>query len=228
MRLLDGCSGAGGIAVGYAKFFDVTGVDIERHPDYPFRQITADIRDVLSDKETMSGFDAAHVSPPCPRWSTATPRSERAKHPDIIGEVRELLVEWGGPWVIENVPRAPLRHPAVLCGQAFGLGALCRDGRWRGLRRHRKFEASFPLKGSGCGCGPGREVIGVYGDGGPGKRSRKAQGGGYKGTMDEMKAAMGIDWIKSRDDLTDSIPPAYGRYVGLRLAKQVFEVSVSA
>jgi hypothetical protein len=30
----------------------------------------------------------------------------------------------------------------------------------------------------------------------------------------EMAIAMGIDWMKNRDELSEAIPPAYSRYIG--------------
>lgn len=47
-----------------------------------------------------------------------------------------MLAGSGVPYVIENVPGAPLLDPVLLCGSMFGLRTY----------RHRLFEASFPLR----------------------------------------------------------------------------------
>src|SRR5690606_29928116 len=108
-----------------------------------------------------------------PRYSAATPEANRDSHPDLVGPVRDALRTWGGVYVIENVPGAPLDNPALFCGAGLGLGAWCRDGRYRQLRRHRLFESNVWLMSPGCGC-DGRQKIGVYGDGGGGARDKSA------------------------------------------------------
>jgi DNA (cytosine-5)-methyltransferase 1 len=59
-KLLDLFCGAGGCSVGYHRGgFDVTGVDIEPHPDYPYEMIVADAMEVLTDRVFLSGFEVA-------------------------------------------------------------------------------------------------------------------------------------------------------------------------
>jgi DNA (cytosine-5)-methyltransferase 1 len=72
----------------------------------------------------------------------------------------------------------------------------------------------------GCACGA-REKLGVYGDGGGGARSETASGGGYKGHPEETRAALGIDWMRSRPDLSDAIPPAYTEHIGEQLLDHI-------
>jgi DNA (cytosine-5)-methyltransferase 1 len=215
--LLDLFCGAGGCSVGYERAgFDVTGIDREAHADYPFPIVVADAMEVLAAPALLASFDVIHASPPCPRYSTATPEANRDAHPDLVEPVRDALREWGGVYVIENVPGAPLDNPTLYCGGAFGLAAQCRDGQRRQLQRHRLFESNAPLMSPGCGC-DARQKIGVYGDGGGGSRTSKAKGGGYKGHPEESRAAMGIDWMRNRKDLSDAIPPAYTEHIGRQL-----------
>src|SRR6266705_920184 len=142
MRLLDGCCGGGGAGIGYHQAgFDVTGLDLEPQPDYPLPFIQGDI--LTAD---LTGYGVVHVSPPCQRYSIATPHWAREQWPDLIAPIRERLrdVLRAGTiqaYIIENVLGAPLRLPVQLCGSAFGLG----------VQRHRLFEASVPMAGTGCG-----------------------------------------------------------------------------
>lgn len=65
--LLDLFCGAGGCSVGYHRAgFDVVGVDIEPHPDYPYEMHVADAMTFPLD-----GFDAIHASPPCQAFTQA-------------------------------------------------------------------------------------------------------------------------------------------------------------
>ena len=102
------------------------------------------------------------------------------------------------PWIIENVPGAPLRRDAILCGSQFGLS----------VRRHRVFEVSYapPVPRT---CDHSRPVTGVYGH--PhGKRG--AWPGMLPSTVETWSAAMGIDWMTARE-LTQAIPPAYAQHM---------------
>jgi DNA (cytosine-5)-methyltransferase 1 len=141
-KLLDLFCGAGGCSVGYARAgFDVVGVDNMPHPDYPFPMFVADAIEFIEDGWIEAGnFDAVHASPPCPRYSVATPSAARDKHPDLVAPVRELLRATGLPYVIENVPGAPLDTPILLCGSMFDLG----------VRRHRLFETNAPALQPEC------------------------------------------------------------------------------
>src|SRR5665213_3193952 len=133
-RLLDLFSGAGGAAVGYHRAgFEVVGVDIKPQPHYPFEFRQKDALWVL-EGETMEGFDAIHASPPCQAYSKAR-KLQGLRHPDLIASVRELLLAISLPYVIENVPGAPLRNPVLLCGEMFGLG----------VRRERLFETNVEM-----------------------------------------------------------------------------------
>ena len=207
-RILDLFAGAGGSAVGYNRAgFDVVGVDIAPQPHYPYEFHQGDAIAFLA--EHGHEFDAIHASPPCQAYTALRTLSDR-KHPELVEPVRDLLRAWGGPYVIENVPGAPLLNPLTLCGASFGLGAMCRDGIWRPLRRHRLFESNVWMMGGGCACS-GQQPIGVYGHGGGGSMLR-----GYKGTVAESRTALGCEWM-TRREVSQAIPPAYTEWIGRQL-----------
>jgi DNA (cytosine-5)-methyltransferase 1 len=221
-RLLDLFCGAGGAGWGYhLAGFDVIGVDTKPMPNYPFDFIRADAMMVLETLATgrcwpwknhwglgVDTFDVIHASPPCPRYSLVSGFQGVAEnHPDLIGPTRDLLAVSGRPWVMENVPGAPLRHDVTLCGEMFGLR----------VHRHRIFETSgffamqpphsrHNLRGgkTNCETGPGvaRWITGHYAD--------------HEDALD----AMGIDWM-DRDGLRNAIPPAYTEHIGAYLMAEV-------
>lgn len=196
MRLLDLCCGCGGAGVGYHRAgFNVVGVDIEPQPNYPYEFHQADVLTY-----PLEGFDAYHASVPCHAYTSLRHRTGR-QYPDLIALVRARLQATGRPYVIENVPGAPLHNPVTLCGSMFGLGVNGRQ-----LRRHRLFEGSFPVMAHPCQHHG--QPVGVYGTGGGGQMTR-----GYKGTPDEYRQAMGIDWA-TRAEIAQAIPPAYTQHIG--------------
>lgn len=48
----------------------------------------------------------------------------QGRHLDHIPKVREMLVASGRPYIIENVPNAPLERYVKLCGTHFGLSTF--------------------------------------------------------------------------------------------------------
>lgn len=215
MRLLDLFCGAGGATRGYQLAgFHVTGVDIKPQPHYCGDEFVQ--ADALSFD--LSGFDAIHASPPCQEYSrTAKLRDAQGKKGTtlpLMEPVRALLERSGVPYVIENVPGAPMRPDVVLCGSMFGLGVGRPEG-WRPLRRHRWFESNVPIGDQPDD--PHREQgrpLGVYGS----MRDDIPQGGQTASSVAEAQALMGIDWMPRWDELKESIPPAYSLFVGARLA----------
>ena len=220
-RLLDLFCGAGGCSVGYERAgFDVTGVDIEAHPDYPNQAalIVDDAVSAITDTAWLNTFDVVHASPPCQGFTTMSNRWRGAggkadDHPDLISWVRINLKAWGGPYVIENVPgaRKELRDPIILRGGMFGLG----------VDRPRLFEVNVDL-------GPRPPAlkianpVGVYGKL-DGRRLFTRKDGSVQRaarTLDEGQRAMGIDWM-AWDDLTEAIPPAYTEWIGRQLLERV-------
>lgn len=118
--------------------FDVTGVDIQPQPRYPYRYRMLDTLTLFNDDQFLRTFDAIHASPPCQAYSSAT--ANRASHPDLYAKVRDLLESTDVPWVIENVIGAPYRSGIVLCGTMFGVP----------IRRHRNFESSILMPQQPC------------------------------------------------------------------------------
>lgn len=210
MRVLDLFCGAGGAGAGYARLgWDVTGVDINPQPRYPFRFEQGDALEILSG--WAASFDLVHASPPCQRYSRATHARGKAAaeaHPDLVGPVRDLLRAMRVPYVIENVEGAPLIDPVTLCGSMFGLET----------KRHRLFETSRPV-----GAPPphnhvwrdGRPV-GVYGH--TGMMTSGTRSGNHGWLLADWKRAMDIDWM-SRDELAQAIPPAYTEWIGKEMVR---------
>jgi DNA (cytosine-5)-methyltransferase 1 len=198
-RLLDLFCGAGGAAMGYHRAgFDVVGVDNRPQPRYPFPFVQADALAFLA-AANLASVAAIHGSPVCKRWSAATPAWAREGHPDQIAPLRKLLLRTGKPWVIENVPRSPVRPDLKLCGCMFGLPKL---------RRERWFETSWRAFDLRQGCQHRGEVISVV--------------GGGDGRTGEWRSAMGIDWMGKRQ-LNQAIPPAYTEYIGRQLLEVLRE-----
>lgn len=234
--LLDLFCCAGGAARGYYDAgFDVLGVDIEPQPRYPYDFVQADAIRFLDDLLTygsvtvvvdgafwrthLRDIDAVHASPPCQGYSvTKSVNPYASKYPRLIGPIRDRLIASGRPWVIENVEgaKSEMRDPVTLCGSQFGLDGI-RSGHRVYLRRHRLFEANFEIPGAGEHNHSGR-AFPVFGNGVGGKKWPDYLKG--PGTADFAKQIMGIDWAR-REEVDQSIPPAYTRYVGRYLMAAV-------
>jgi DNA (cytosine-5)-methyltransferase 1 len=201
-RLLDLFCGAGGAAKGYREAgFLVVGVDHVPQPNYAGDEfIHADaigwLDAMLRGSRGRRTFDAIHASPPCQAFTNARVIHGR-EHPDLLTPTRELLKETDLPWVIENVPGAPMRADLVLCGSHFGLGSD--NG---GLIRHRWFEFWEPQLVLVPSCQHRETTISVFGHGGH----------VYHG-VEDWREVMGIDWM-TRDELAQAIPPAFTKHVG--------------
>lgn len=217
MRLLDLFCGAGGCSVGYYRAgFEVVGVDIKPMRNYPFEFHKGDALDYLAAHGRE--FDAIHASPPCQKYSSTRhlPNVKTETHVDLIEVTRSALEAIGRPWVMENVMGAPMKPPAImLCGLMFNLKVF----------RHRWFESSHLLFGKPHEKHGDRRVgkdgfVCVAGNGG-GKFS--GWGGRRQWVPPDHRnkaawsAGMGINWM-TRDELAQSIPPAYTEFIGKQLA----------
>lgn len=186
----------------YRAGFDVVGVDIKPQPHYPFEFHQADALTYPLD-----GFNAYHASPPCQKWATGF-NPHRGKYPDLIDTIRERFIDTAKPWVIENVPKAPIRADFALTGDMFGLPIKrmrhFETNWWNGLvlsGKHERTQPTITVTGSGTPTG----TYLLYG------RALK---------MFEFKAAMGIDWM-NRHELSEAIPPAYTEYIGKYLLGKI-------
>ncbi len=193
MRALDLFCGAGGASMGLHRAgFEVVGVDLSPQPHYPFEFRQADALEVPLDE-----FDLVWASPPCQAYITGglTDKSEAL---DLVDPIRQRLSTLDGYTILENVPGAPMRGDVILCGSAFGLT----------VRRHRRFELSFPPP-LVPPCDHSRPIVGVYGS--PhGKQG--AWPGMLEGSERTWREAMGIDWMPVRS-LSQAIPPAYSEFL---------------
>ena len=192
MRILDLFCGAGGAAMGYHRAgFEVVGVDINPQPHYPFEFHQADALTY-----PLEGFDAYHASPPCQRFSVMQQiHHNQLIHPDLIDPMRQLLIRTGKAYVIENVPKAPIRVDLMLCGTMFGLK----------MPRHRIFESNVPMPCLTLSCNH-LDTYDPY-HGGEMARNEKVK----------LAKAMGIDWFMTRPEVREAIPPAYTEYIGKEL-----------
>ena len=205
MRLLDLFCGAGGAAYGYMLAgFHVTGVDINPQPRYRGdRFIQADALEYCA--EHGHEFDAIHASPPCQGYSK-TRNLHKNAHPMLIEETRNALRAAGKPYIIENVPGAPLLNPTVLVGSMFGLRTM----------RKRLFETSFELPFMLAPSPAARHA----------RMGRPPQAGeyvhvvGHFSGIEYCRQAMGVTWM-SQGELAEAIPPAYTEWFGRLLLEQM-------
>lgn len=210
MRVLDLFCGAGGAAMGLHQAWpdaEIVGVDIKPQPRYPFTFVHGDAMTY-----PLEGFDFIWASPPCQKYSTAalSHRMNGREYSDLVVATRERLCKSGIPWVMENVPRSPLRKDLVLCGSNFGLKVV----------RHRIFEFYDGRTWKMPPCNHPPDVVTVCGHGTPRwvMNQREARGFRANPLIAEKRKEMGIDWM-NRGELSQAIPPAYSRYIAEQFLK---------
>jgi DNA (cytosine-5)-methyltransferase 1 len=212
-KLLDLYSGAGGAAVGYHRAgFDVTGVDIRPMPRYPFAFHQADALEFLA--EHGSEYDVIHASPPCQGYSVTSSMPWVPEYPKLIEPVRAALKRTGRPYVIENVPGAPLINPIILCGLMFGLKVF----------RHRLFETSPFMLGPAHSPHPSGTVTNsfrAYSSFDNGATHISMAGHNFRRTDAVIALGGDCDWM-TRDELAEAIPPAFTEYIGRRLMEILY------
>jgi DNA (cytosine-5)-methyltransferase 1 len=202
-RLLDLFCGAGGAGAGYHRAgFEVVGVDIRHQKNYPFTFHQADALEYLAAHGHE--YDAIHASPPCQAFTLAGQQWRKAgkEYPDLVEATRQALQATDKPYVIENVPGAPLIDPVVLNGALFG----------KNLRRTRLFETSFhmpfillPKEG------PSRFRMGRR----PTESDPVVPVGHFSG-LARARRVMEIDWM-TQAELAQAIPPAFTEFIGRQL-----------
>ncbi len=183
--------------------FEVVGVDIKPQPHFPFKFYQADALEF-----PLEGYDAYHASPPCQLWARGH-SPYRNSYPDLISMVRGRLIQANHPWVIENVPNAPIRADIKICGCQVGLPHI---------RRVRHFETNWICPNTLNEMhNHSQKSISVTGTGTP-TGTWKSWGRALK--LLEFQQAMGIDWM-NRKELSEAIPPAYTEYIGKYLLMSV-------
>ncbi len=192
----------------YRAGFEVTGMDLKHGKRYPFTYFRRDV--MTLEIAELQQYDFIHASPSCQTYSvTRNLRIAQAKQTsklDLIEPVRQMLIESGKPYLIENVVGAPLIDPVFVCGSAFGLK----------VRRHRLFESNLKLTGTKCDHKSQGRPIGVYGS----LNDEIPKGGKTASTIGEARLAMGIDWLLW-GELMEAIPPAYTEFLGKQIREQI-------
>lgn len=224
-RLLDLFCCAGGAGVGYQRAgFDVVGVDLDPQPNYPFEFHQHDA--LTLDWDWVMSFDAIHASPPCQSYSDLAKRNRNAHEwPRLVEPVRDMLNATGKPWIIENVEGAPLIDPVILCGTMFPPLRVI---------RHRLFESNIELS-TPMHLPPREHPLVFTHDKRKSHYGKLDQDtsfvqvtGGGNCTMKNAREAMGIDWMRTKVELNEAIPPAYTEYLGKQLLAAVRSSKSSA
>ncbi len=214
MNVLDLFSGGGGAGKGMILAgCNVIGVDSDPlcAKWYPGEFILQDVftlEHILDWKHLLKWADVVWASPICRKFSAMTKiRGNPDDHPDQIPGIRALLKRWGKPYIIENVPGAPLNTNLMLCGLMFGLH----------LYRHRIFECSLSVPQPAHPKHHGQQKFSVVGRLAASKAGGSAQ---YYAMKDEWPRAMGIAHIgvnastsSGHNMFSQAIPPAFSKYI---------------
>ena len=210
MRLLDLFCGAGGAAKGYhdAGFDDIVGVDIKPQKRYPFTFVLGDALEYVE----LHGheFDLIHASPPCQEYSV-TKSIHGNSYPDLVEMTRTALIKTGKPYVIENVPGAPLINPLVLCGSMFPELRVY---------RHRLFECNPPIWFPPGQCNHKFSMPKSKGEYHTLDKQDFITCVGHNFQAKSGRLAMDISWM-TRDELAQAIPPAYTEFIGTQMISAI-------
>lgn len=199
IKALDICCCAGGASKGLVDAgFHVVGVDIEPQPHYPYEFIQADALSL--DMKFIRQFDFLWGSPNCQEYTLAAMqyRIKGKEYPAFIAELREMFIESGKPYCIENVEGAPLINPVMLCGTMFGIRTY----------RHRLFETNFPVVQPAHGEHKHRQT----------KMGRPVQPGEYIQMVGHFSGVplareiIGCPWM-NQYELAQCVPPVYAEWI---------------
>jgi DNA (cytosine-5)-methyltransferase 1 len=225
--LLDAFSCAGLGADGYrAAGFEVVCLDNDRaalrHAAAAgFETVLSDATTLLADAAFLAQFDVIHASPPCQLYSATRRLADaqgkgQGRAVDLLDPTIALLEAWGGPYVVENVERSPLRGRSGvvrLCGSAFGLK----------VQRHRLFLAGGGVELVGTRCqhlvfdtdpisGKPRPW-GVY----YAKGDSIPNGGRTAVTLEHGLEVMGVERVVPWRYLCEGLPPAMTEHLGRQI-----------
>lgn len=253
---LDEFAGEGGAGEGYRRAgFCVTAVDNDRArlDLYPLPDCQGAGR-VIADAVTYlydhgRSFALAHMSPTCTGYSrgTAAIPDRLEKYDRLIPVVRDIALELGVPYIIENVEDAgpELRDPLLLCWSMFHMRnevVLDADGEPLRMERHRLFESNLKLTAPReCHHPAGISVAGSYGGS---RRAKRAPGetlaeiaprdryeakhvrkGGYvPRSLQVQRTLLGAPWM-SAQGCKLSIPPFYTTCLGNQAIHQLAAVA---
>jgi DNA (cytosine-5)-methyltransferase 1 len=224
--VVDCFCGGGLVAKGLRRAgFYVIGIDNKEKHYAGNEFIKADVMEFMSSFLAGNILQDAKVSafwgsPPCQGYSHATRSnskwvsySQGKETPKLIETTRQLFLETGLPYVIENVEgaRSSLVNPYLLCGQMFNIHP----------RRHRLFEISFemtfpahvPCRGWDSRFAKERGLdirdLAVAG------KSRR------KGSIQLWRELMDANANHTSVEISEGVPPAYAQYIGESLIKSL-------
>lgn len=195
---------AGGASDGLSRAgFGVMGADISEQPEYPYTFMHGNALHML--ERNLRQYDLIWASPPCQAFTAYKRRKDHVKPAlNLIPETRAMLRAAGVPYIIENVPGAPLENPITLCGSMFGLD----------VKRHRIFECSFPVTPPKCN----HDVWTPRFPQATNRTNRRktVEVGVYRIPLETQRKAMGVDRNVSLNKLSQMVPPAYAEWLGLQ------------
>lgn len=121
-----------------SNYGDVVRIGIDAKDTNESQPISADAHVEATDRHLPISddvtFDLGVFHPVCSRWAATTSISgDPDSHENMIPSARAIAEKYCDEYIIENVPRAPLKEPVVLNGSMFGLP----------IKYERAFETSF-------------------------------------------------------------------------------------